>query len=892
MKRTLLLITFLLLGVNIKAQDLLSFKVEVEQSQPLPTYLLALEERHDVKFFFAEEWLLPFEITISANGKTIRDALNLILEDSGIHFEEHFGYAIIFVKDPRNEERRDSILRVATITRKSVDQTIIGDARSFKPGKRVQLKGIVKDEVSGNPMKDVIVMLNDREVASTDEYGAYKLVTISGGYILSFSYPNYREKVIDLRIYDDGDVNVFLEETPVILDEVVVSEQALTNRIGESSLKMTDLKRSPTFLGERDLVKQIQLQPGVTTVSEVATGFNVRGGGVDQNLVLYDNIPVFNTSHAFGFFTAFNSEAIQQVQFYRGGIPSQFGGRASSVLDITSKEGAYDQWHGSGGIGIISSQLALSGPIKRDTASIHASFRTSYSNWLLQSIKSDYDLRYASVKFYDASIKLTQKFTARTKLTLSAYSSSDEFSLTNDTTYMPRNLASSIKLDHIFNEKFFGSVTASFGQFSYTMSEPEEHQAFELKYEIQYPSLRLDFHVEKQKHKISFGAQSTLYTFQPGDLTGSKNSSTVNFIMPDEKALESGLYISDALEISNKLLIEAGARYSMYHRLGQGVTYLYDDNKAREPMNIKDSITYTGGDVMKMYQGLEPRLSMRYTLNDNSAIKFGYNRIFQYLHLVTNTAAVAPVDIWQTSNEYFKPQRADQVSLGYYKNFNNNVYETFVESFYKEVQNTLDFKDGSQLILNKHLETALISGHSTSYGVELSAAKVKGRLTGTFSYTFSRSLRQTDGRFPTERINDGKTYSSNYDQPHVGTVTWRYAFSRRHFFAGTFTYHTGRPTSLPTSFYQIDGVSIPNFSERNKFRIPDYHRLDVAFIIEGNHKRKKLLDGTWIVSFYNVYSRKNAYSLYFEDNGKGMVTTYKLSVIGSIIPSVTYSFKF
>jgi hypothetical protein len=384
-----------------------------------------------------------------------------------------------------------------------------------------------------------------------------------------------------------------------------------------------------------------------------------------------------------------------------------------------------------------------------------------------------------------------------------------------------------------------------------------------------------------------------VYDFNPGSLKPANPESNAKDIdIRNERSLESALYFSDAFNLQEDVLIEAGMRLSVFNRIGPGTIYKYAPDRPTETWNITDSTQYSSGKIMKTYFGLEPRLSIKYSLSPDDAIKLGYNRMFQYLHLVSNTAAVTPVDVWQSSNSYFKPQIADQISLGYYRNLKEDMYEAFAEVFYKNVQNILDFKDGANLILNKHLETALLKGKGKAYGIETSVSKIKGRLQGSVNYTFSRSWRKIDGRFSGEKINKGDWYPSNYDQPHVATVNWRYGISRRHFFSGTFTYRTGRPMSLPVSVYEVDGVPVLNFSDRNLYRIPDYHRLDIAFIIEGNHKRKKLWDGTWVVSFYNVYGRRNAYSVFFQNDGSGDLRPYKLSVIGSIVPSLSYSFKF
>jgi hypothetical protein len=679
-----------------------------------------------------------------------------------------------------------------------------------------------------------------------------------------------------------------------LLEEVIISDQAIVNvGIGETSIQTKDLKRAPTFAGEIDVIKQLQTQAGVTTVGEVASGFNVRGGGVDQNLILYDGTPIFNTSHALGFFTAFNAEVIDKIKFYRAGIPAEFGGRISSVLTLTSKEAPMDRWHGGAGIGITSSHFNVGGPIRRDTTSVIASIRTSYSNWMLRSVESNYkNLEKTFVAFYDGSLKFVHKFNADTKLTFSGYASHDAFNLANDTLYNWNNMAASIRLDKALSNNLYSTITLSMGKYTYRMQEEDDDIAFDLSYGISYPTLKIDFN-RNGSHELSFGLHNTYYQFDPGHLKpASSESDVIEIEMKGEKSVETALYLSDGFYINPNLHVDAGARLSMFNRLGPGKVYSYLPGATIERHNVTDSTFYGPGDIMKTYFGFEPRISARYLLSVNSSVKLAYNRMYQYLHLITNTAAMTPIDIWQSSNAYFKPQVGDQFSLGYYRNMGGNSVEFFIEGYYKYVNNILDFKDGTALILNDRLETGLLPGIGKSYGMEISATKIKGRLLGSLNYAYSRSLRQVNGDATSEKINDGKIYPANYDQPHIVNLNWRYGITRRHFFSGNFTYHTGRPFSLPRSIYELDEIAIADFSYRNQYRLSAYHRLDLAFIMEGNHRRKKIFDGTWVISFYNIYGRKNMYSVFFEETKKGQLRSFQLSVIGSIIPSVSYNIKF
>jgi hypothetical protein len=876
------------------AQTILDTRLQNVNRQSLRQFLTALEAQHPIKVFYREEWIDIFEVHESFDGYTIRAMLDELFNETGISYVFIYDYALVITKDPSPALKRESLINDAIIQRKKIDQKTIGSKSNYKPGQKIVLSGVITDQDKGSVITGAEIGVDNTIRTQTNEAGKYQLSLTPGEYVLNFHYANYDDQIIDLAIYENGVINIKLQETPIMLEEIVFSDDALLDRtIGKTDLSISQIKRAPTFLGEIDVIKQVQSQAGVTTVGEAAAGFNVRGGGVDQNLVLYDDVPIFNTSHAIGFFTAFNSDAISDISFYRGGIPAQYGGRISSVLNITSREGDLHKWTGSGGIGIISSHVTLGGPIKKNKTTALISARSSYSDWMLGAIKSNYqDLRRSSVKFYDGSLKLSHKFSDKSKLTLSGYSSNDQFRIADDTTYHWTNIAAALRYDHAFNEKFFSTFSLSYGQYSFKLVEDDPGTAFDLSYHITYPSAKIDFQTEG-KHKLLFGLHNTYYEFNPGVMNpASAESNAREVVMPMEKSLETALYISKNFDVSERLHVETGIRYSYYSRFGPATVYRYAKGLPREIRNLEDSTVYAKGQISKTYSAAEPRIGFRYDLGEKTSLKIGYNRMAQYMHLITNTAAITPTDIWQSANAYFKPQIADQISLGVFRNFSEAMFETFIEVYGKKVKNILDFKDGSELILNSNLETALVNAVGKSYGVELSVSKVKGRLLGTVNYTCSRSWRKTQSDFSSEQINRGNFYPSNYDQPHVLNLNWRYGVSRRIFFSGNFTYHTGRPVSLPTAAYRVDGVSISHFSNRNQYRIPDYHRLDVALIVEGNHKRKKLLDGNWVFSFYNVYARKNAYSVFFQDDGTGVLKPYKLSIIGTVIPSITYSFKF
>ena len=807
----------------------------------------------------------------SLETKTLREELDRILPGSGLNYVEIYQHSIVIVKDPTLLILREQGIEAAKREQRKLVTRRFGSATAGSRRRQVTISGNVTDSENGEPLIGASIRLSDStRNTTTNAEGKFTLSMKPGVYLMTIGYVNYDDFTIDLSAYDNGTLDIKLEESPRVLDEVVIQDRAerdvTTSRIGQIQVSIADIKRAPSILGEADLVKSVQTLPGVTTVGEAAAGFNVRGGSADQNLVLYDGMPVFNSSHAFGFLSSFNPHAVRNVSFYRAGIPAEFGGRISSVLDIRSKEGSYEKWGGNAGIGIITGNLMVNGPIKKDKTSVLAAIRSTYSDWLIHSLRSNYaDLKNSKVSFYDATLKLNHLINADTKLSFTGYSSKDGFRLSGDSSYQWINRLASARLDRRFSERFNMDVTAGISSYSYEVINHRPESGFELSYALNTSSLKAGFNYQDNRHRLSFGVHSQYYRFNPGSFKPVGESTLNQVQMREQTSVENAVYAHDVFTISERASIEGGLRVPVF-------TSLYGQH-----------ITYTG---------LEPRLGLRYAPDENSSIKAGYNRMYQFLHLISNTAAITPVDIWQPANNDFKPQIGDHISAGYFRNFKEKKYEASVEGFYKTTENILDFRNGARLILNENLNADLLTGKARAYGVETMFGIVSGKFTGNVNYTWSRSFRTVAG--PTEElsINGGREYRSNFDQPHVINISWKYSITRRYHFTGIFTYHTGRPISVPLSAYMYERMFVANFSERNQFRIPDYHRLDLAFVIEGNHKRNKLGDGTWVISFYNVYARRNAYSVFYQTSNIQLLQPYRLSIVGTVLPSITYNFSF
>lgn len=864
--------------------------------KPLIAFLRELESQHPVRFYFLNEWLAAYTLGSVKSGQTVQDILLATLGESDLTFVALYPNSITFVKNPEFARSRNSMLAAALAANRKISRKVMGDP-SQRPS-TVILSGVVVADKNQEPLPGVLVNISSELGVVTDRDGRYQIQLVPGVYAITFSHLDYQPHVIDLEVYSSGQLDIVLEKSARMLDEIVITDKSTlevtTSGIGQIQLTMRDLKRAPALMGEADIIKQIQTLPGVTTVGEAAAGFNVRGGSVDQNLTLYDDMPVFNSSHAFGFLSSFNPEAVRDVSFYRGGIPAYYGGRNASVLDIRSRDGDFEKWSGSASLGLVTSQVMINGPVSSGKTSVAGSFRTTYSNWLVNSIRTDYiDLRNSSVRFYDGSLKVNHKFSDKSILSVTGYSSQDQFSLSPDTTYQWSNFLVTSRLNYQPSEKINAEFQAGIGQYSYRVFNNEPPTASRLTFKLNMVKLSSDFSYQHNGHSWQAGWQLFLYQLLPGTLQPeSDQSNALNYQLDTQFTIENSLYISDAWRLTDHLHAEVGLRIPIFSAYGPEEVYQYQSGMPRELYTVTDTLHVKPGEVIKLYAALEPRISLRWQRSEKSSFKVGYHRINQFLHLITNSASVTPVDIWQPSGYYYKPQRADQFSAGYYRDMKERTYNFFVEGFYKYLSNILDFKDGAQLVLNPQLETALLQGRGYAYGIETSLSKNTGKLTGSLNYTYSRSWRIFSGPSEFESINQGARYPSNFDQPHIANVSWKYNLSRRHFFTGTFTYHTGRPITLPTATFAYEGNSVAYFSPRNQYRIPDYHRLDLALVMEGNHKRSQRLKGTWVISVYNVYARKNPYTIFYKSNGNGVPVPYQLSIIGTAFPAISYTLRF
>ncbi|WP_181308104.1 TonB-dependent receptor [Rufibacter sp. XAAS-G3-1] len=774
---------------------------------------------------------------------------------------------------------------------------VIGVKRDNASG-NANLAGHLRDAKTGEPVIGASVYIQSPLLATTtDQYGYYSLTLPVGEHELIIRAIGIKNSKRRIALYSNGKLDIEVEEDVRSLKEVLVEAEKDRNvagmQMGMERLDMRAIKQVPTAFGETDILRVVLTLPGVKSVGEGSTGMNVRGGSTDQNLILFNDATVYNPSHLFGFFSAFNPDIVKSVELHKSNIPARYGGRLSSVLEVITRDGNKKKFGASGGIGLLTSRLTLEGPIIKDKTSFIIAGRSTYSDWLLKKLPKE-SFSKSSASFYDLNAQVNHEINSENTLYFSGYLSKDKFQLGSDSLYNFTNHNASVKWKHIFHNKLYSVLTGAYSHYGYGVnSEKNPVNAANLTFDMKQANLQADFnYFLNSKHTLDFGASSILYNISPGSLTPVGGESLV---MPDilqrEKALESALYVSDQFDISPRLSVYVGLRYSIFNALGPREVYTYAPNVPKTESTILDTVSYGGGKALATYQGPEYRFSARFGLTDHSSVKMSFNRMRQYIHMLSNTASMSPTDTWKLSDANVKPQVGDQIALGYYQNFRANTIELSVEGYYKKMKDFLDYRNGANIILNHHIETDVANAEGKAYGVEVMLKKLTGKLNGWVSYTYSRTLVRLNNTQVSEVINKGEFYPSNVDKPHDFTLISNYRFSQRFSSSFNFTYSTGRPITLPIAKYQDGNATRIFYSDRNEYRVPDYYRVDFALNIEGNHKVQKLAHSSWTLAVYNLTGRKNPYSVYFRTE-EGKVKGYKLSIFGQPIPTITYNFKF
>ncbi|MBB6003986.1 TonB-dependent receptor [Arcicella rosea] len=770
------------------------------------------------------------------------------------------------------------------------------------------LTGKITDSKTGEPIVGVTIFLDFRKSGIiTDTTGRFNIYLPKGDYVLKFSHVGYKPYRTKITLKGNTTFDLALDDVSKTLEEVIVSSQATrksiqTPSLGVTLLSIKGIKKLPAMMGEVDIIRSLQTLPGVSSVGEGSNGINVRGGNIDQNLIYIDDAPIFNSTHLFGLFSVFASDAIRELELYKGSIPSRFGGRTASVLDIKMTDPSLEKFKLSGGIGFVSNRAMAEIPIIKEKLSVVVAGRLSFNDFWFKLIGPE-NMRNTRANFYDLATKVFFRPNKNNTFSLSTYVSKDFyqvdslFSLENvvakQTQFDYGHLNFSSRWSHYFNTKMSLDVVGVLSNYKTKTYAPDSVNRIDLRNSVNYKSVKVNFDYNPdEKHKINFGISGINYQISPGKLNENVSSRISTVLLPREQSLELGLFVDDEYKANEKLTIQAGIRYAQYLSFGPTTVRKYLDN---EPRTISSQIgeeTISSGAVEKTYGGFEPRLAIKYSLGENSTLKFGYNRMQQFIQLLSNNTTPLPTARWKTADEYIKPQVSDFISLGVFKTFKDNIWELSGESYFRSTQNVVDYISGANLQLTKAIETQLIAGKGKAYGLEVMVTKKRGELSGWMSYTYARSLQQVRGDFPElQQISDGNWYASNYDKPHSLNIMMNIQPTNHHSFSFTFAYNTGRPFSSPSGFFQLDNKKYPVYEARNNDRMSDYHRLDFSWTITNPSLKEKRWEGSWTFTVYNIYGRKNPYSVFFKPVGNGL-KPYELSVFANPLISLTYNFKF
>jgi hypothetical protein len=926
MKKIILSIVLLLCNFTFAQNSNDKLSINFKDST-LSAAIKQIEASTSYKFYFDPAWIESNKVLINENysNVTISELLDKLLNKTDLNFivlkkkviltlnnTIHDNLPTNFFSDAPTAEtgiknnsadnpvfyqQYDSLNSYSVTKKASV--IFIGKENRESSRKTFTVTGTVKNEETNKVEPNIYIKVKNKNIsAPSDLDGNYSLQLPRGINVIEIKSLSHKAITKTLIVYDDGKLDINITDKSNQLDEVVITKKGkrATETVisGLVSIDIEGMKNVPLILGERDILKVATTFPGIKTTGEGSAGFNVRGGKEDQNLILLDNAVLYNPQHFLGFFSAINPYTAKKADIYKGSIPADFGGRLSSVFDITTKNGNPEKFSGEGAVGPVTSNLSFGLPIQKNKSSILFGARATYSDWILKTL-DDENLKNSQAGFYDGILKYNNALNPNNNLEATLYYSHDKFSISSDSVYKYSNRLASLKWDHNFSKKHKSALIFTNSEYKFNIDyDSDDINSFDFGYKINESQLQLKFNYAlNQKHNLSYGIASKLYNISPGYQYPTNTEATlIATDIAKEKALESAIYLSDNYKLSDKLLIDLGLRYSFYASLGAADVTIYQEGLPLNDATIIKTEHYGNNEVVQTYGGFEPRIAARYFFAEDFSIKASYDMTRQYIHLLSSNVTQSPTDTWKLSDTNVKPQSAQQVSLGLYKNLKDEEYELSLEGYYKTSKNILDYKVGAQLLLNENVETELLQGEGKAYGIEFLIKKQVGKLNGWLGYTYSRSLVKLDGHFNEEKVNDGKYFASNFDKPHDLSAVLNYKFTKRYSLSTNFLYQTGRPITFPIGTYNYGGAEYTLYSDRNEYRIPDYIRLDIGINIEGNHKIKKLAHSFWNISIYNVLGRNNPYSIYFVTDPSGKVKGYKTSIFSIPVPSITYNFKF
>ena len=890
------------------------------KKQSVEEAFIHLEQQTGYRFYWRKEDVKNMFVTLETHpGESINTILDRLLYGSGLNYSVYNQQCVFVLKGKRlltilpafSEEERamenDAVIDLLGKGQKkaSAENIIytVGSDKKMSSQQLVELKGKITSFKTGEPLAGVNMVVRKPQwsAAASSTQGEYVMKVSPGLVEIELSGMGITNTRRQLMVYEGGWVDIELDDEIHALGEVTVvankRENVQTVQMGVQKLVSEEMKLIPTAFGEADVLKIVQTLPGVKTVGEASSGLNVRGGATDQNLILFNEATIYNPTHLFGFFSAFNSGLVDNMELYKSTVPAMYGGRISSVLDISSRKGNKEKYTGTLNLGLLTSSICLEGPIQKGKSSLLFSGRTTYSDWILDLLPEKSGYKNGNAGFYDLNLIYSHQFNAKNHLTVDGYYSHDSFSFTDEEKYSYTNANTSAKWTHSFDENSLLSVTGGYDHYDYaTESLKNEADAYKLSFDINQFYLKMNF-LQKNwvKHTLNIGTSGVLYNIQPGKtIPHSEKSLMEARTLQTEKALECAAYIDEIWDATSRLSFSLGVRYAMFNVLGPRTFRNYVDGELPMTGNVTDTTTVAGGKNIKTYHGPELRFSFRYAFTDDFSIKGGVNTMRQFIHKVSNTMIMSPTDTWKLSDKYIKPQLGKQFSIGLYKNLMGGALETSVEGYYKTMDNYLDYRSGAQLLMNNHLETDVVPTEGRAYGVEWMIKKPVGKLNGWLSYTYARTeLRQSDSRITTP-VNGGKWYPAEYDKPHEVKLVGNYQFTKRYSVSFNMDYSTGRPQTMPVSKYYDHTIGATSFfyTNRNEVRIPDYFRMDISFNILPTHRLTSKLHNSITVGIYNLTGRKNVYSIYYVNEDKEGIKGYKMSIFGAPIPFITYNVKF
>ncbi len=918
MKKQLILLFLILTYQYSKAQNDEKINLVLENNT-LRESIKKIESNSKYHFYYIEEWFSTSEETINGEYKneTIENIVIDILKNTNLNFYID-NTNVILTKNSIVYDKIPEVILVEKVVeieetrsvnpifnkqysnlKKSSDKILmIGKETKNSKNQHYILKGTVKNSKTNEPLANIIIRSLDKTSnAVTDFEGNYVLKLKNGLNQIETKAVNFETEELKVMMYNNGKLDVNLIESINFLNEVILTGKEKVNlnttTTGVTTITSEEIKSVPMVLGERDVLKVATIIPGIKSVGEGSSGFNVRGGKEDQNLFLLDDVVLYNPAHFFGFFSSINAYTVKSADIYKGSIPTQFGGKLSSVFDISTKKGNTEKLSGEGGVGPVTSNLTISTPIIKEKSSLLVGARATYSGWILRSLK-DSQLQNSKASFYDAIVKYNHTLNKNNELETTFYYSDDEFNISTDSLNHYTNSLATLKWKHTINEKTRFVLNFSNSQYKFNIDfNNGTINSFDYGYNLNDSQMQLKFNTNfNEKHAFQYGISTKLYKLDPGNISGTDPNTIITpKQLETEKRLESGIYFTDIFTVNEKLAINFGARFSIFNALGGRNQNIYVSGLPKNNATLSETKHYNTNDLIKTYVGFEPRISAKYAVNETLTIKGSYDKTYQYLHLLSSNTTQSPLDRWKMSDLNVKPQSANQFSLGLYKNLKENNYQLSLEGYYKKIDNILDYKVGAQLVLNDHVETELLQGKGKAYGIEFLLKKQIGKFNGWIGYTYSRTFIKLDGNFNEEKINNGEYFAANYDKPHDFSGIFNYKLTKRYSFSANLIYQTGRPITYPVGKYTFANAEYTLYSDRNKFRIPDYYRLDLGVNIEGNHKIKKLAHSFWNISVYNVLGRNNPYSVFFVTK-EGEIKAYKTSVFAIPIPTITYNFKF